>query len=242
MKVKFGVLLLLAFAIGSVAPMAADSFGPVMLGITNNPCQGGTCVPKDADIATVSAIQLDPTQVQFTVQALSGYSIQIQSNDFFNFNTDIVPLSALSLDHGVVTVFGNGGNTTVNTKVNTDVTGQAGTGQFDLGLNDTSNPPKINGSTVTGAHEIQFVIDLGTGANVSTLLASNFYPQPNKDGWNFELHFCDGNGPSCTAPTGFVVDTGTPTVTPEPASMTLFFTGLAGAGPWLLRRRKIFRP
>lgn len=220
-----------------VVPVAkADSFGPILLNQTNNPCQGSTCVPTVANIANVSAIQLNNTQVQFTVTALSGFSIQLQSNDFFDFNTNIVPLSALSLDGGTITVFGNGGQATVAAVDNTTVVGQAGTGQFSLGLNDTSNPPKINGGTVTGASQIQFVIDLGPNANYSTLMASNFYPQPNAQGYNFEVHFCYGGSYSCGNPTGFATDSSQPV--PEPASLALLGGGLLGLGGITRRRKK----
>lgn len=219
-----------------VVPAAkADSFGPILLNQTNNPCSGSTCVPTVADIATVSAIQLNNTQVQFTVTALSGFSIQLQSNDFFDFNTNIVPLSALSLDGGSITVFGNGGQATVSAIDNTTVVGQSGTGIFSLGLNDTKNPPKINGATVTGASKIQFVMDLGPNANFSTLQAANFYPQPNAQGYNFEVHFCYGGSYSCGNPTGFATDS-TQQV-PEPASIAFLGGGLLGLGG-LMRRRK----
>jgi hypothetical protein len=172
--------------------------------------------------------------VQFTVAALPGYSIQIQSNKFFDFNTNIVPLSALFLDGGSVTIFGNGGSTDVNATVLMDVQGQAGAGEFDLGLNDLNNPPKINGATVTGASEIMFTIDLGPGANFSTLTAADLY-QPNSNGSHYEMHFCDGSGPACTAPTGFVVDSGTPTTTvPEPSTIVLLSSGILGL---VFRRR-----
>jgi len=245
-RTKLGLAGLLVLTLVSILSEGAlaDAFGPVTLGITNAP-QG---VGKYTNIATVSGNTIDPTQFQFTVTALPGYSIQVQSNDFFNFNTNIVPLSDLSLHGGVVTVFstinGTTGSTTVKANVNTDVVGQSGTGEFDLGLNDSGNPPKINigGTTytVTGASQIQFIIDLANGANYSSLMASNFYPQPNSEGWNFEMHFCDGSGPNCGQPTGFVVDTGTPTPVPEPGSLALLATGVTALPAiFYFRRRSV---
>jgi hypothetical protein len=201
-------------------------------------------VAKLTDIATVSGTTIGSgpnyTQFQFTVTALPGYSIQLQSNKFFDFNTNIIPLSALSLDAGTVTVYSGTSSAPVKATVLTDVQGQAGTGEFDLGLNDTSKPPVINGNNVTGASKIQFTIDLANGSNYSGLTAANFYPQPNSDGWNFEMHFCDGSGPSCTAPTGFVVDTGTPTEAPEPASAALL--AMAVLVPVAMKRLNRWRP
>src|SRR5579864_8935139 len=111
-----GLQVLAVVFIGALGAFA-DGFGPVTLGITNAPCQGGVCVSQFTNIATVTGATVGSgpnfTQFQFTVTALPGYSIQIQSNKFFDFNTNIVPLSALTLDGGVVTVFGNGGSTNV---------------------------------------------------------------------------------------------------------------------------------
>jgi PEP-CTERM motif-containing protein len=251
LKVRSTLILFVGCLI-AIAPAAlADSIGPVTLGITNAPCGGGTCVAKNTNIATVSLAQnADLKSVTFTVTDLPGFSTQLQSNDFFNFNTNILPLSSLALENSSITVFFTDPSTllsssaTVKTKVNTTVVGQAGTGQFSFGLDDLGGPPKAGGQAVTGVSGFNFTIDLigaasVNGQSISQLLARNFYPQPNSQGYNFEMHFCDSSSPTCSSPTGFVVDTGTPGVpVPEPSAMLLLGSGLSGAGLLIRKRAK----
>lgn len=251
MKVRSTLIVFAACLMAALPGAFADSIGPVTLGITNAPCSGGTCVAKNTNIATVSAVQnADLKSVTFTVTDLPGFSTQIQSNDFFNFNTNILPLSSLALENNSITVFYTDPSTTlstsaaVKTKVNTTVVGQSGTGQFAFGLDDLGAPPKAGGQAVTGVSGFTFTIDLigaasVNGQSITQLLASNFYPQPNSQGFNFEMHFCDSSSPTCSSPTGFVVDTGTPGVpVPEPGFLFLFGSGLSGAGLWLRQRKK----
>jgi len=75
------------------------------------------------------------------------------------------------------------------------------------------------------------------GESITQLLASNFYPQPNSQGYNFQMHFCDSSTPTCGKPTGFVVDTGTPSSVPEPSSLLLLGAGLTATGLFRARHR-----
>lgn len=195
-------LVVLALSLAVVPFAGASSISLT----TNNLGLSGT-------IATASLTQLGTNQVLVTIDASSGYSLKVNGGSVFLNST--LGLSASSISQLTIV---SGGTTYSGLSFGQFKTTQnvSSLGSFDYVFLNLQGGPH----GVQSASEISFVIT-APGLTVQQLLNP-------KAPLQIGVHFCAGTTCGENVSTGFAAGGGEMTSVPEPATLSLFGTGLVG--------------
>lgn len=207
---KTSILLLFTVLVMGFGMAHADAISPTALTISNFEPNGPT-------YATVSWSYVGNGQIDVLVQAATNYGIFGNGGAAFGFNL-VNPDDQLAFD--MVT-----GGLSVGANPCSATCTMDGFGSFEYTVN--------SGPAANAVSSIEFKISDGTRFTSATDLTQLF--DANASGHDFAAHVINQASTSSTN-TGYVTDGTAPTPTPEPGSMFLFGSALAGfAG--LIRKR-----